>query len=102
MRCEVHAFEPRVGGRFRISLTYEDAAFAGRGKSGGATDTFSGRFVELVPDQRVVETVEFESGDAALRGGQRLIITLTDARDTAPGRPGLRRVSGFDVPAKRA
>jgi uncharacterized protein YndB with AHSA1/START domain len=79
MRCEVHAFEPRVGGRFRISLTYEDPAFAGRGKSGGATDTFSGRFVELVPEQRVVETVEFESGEAAFRGGQRLIITLTDA-----------------------
>ena len=45
MRCEVHAFEPRVGGRFRISLTYEDPAFAGRGKSGGATDTFSGSWI---------------------------------------------------------
>jgi uncharacterized protein YndB with AHSA1/START domain len=61
---EVHAFEPRVGGRFRISLTYEDPGFAGRGKSGGATDTFSGRFVELVPDQRfgqwILETARAE------------------------------------------
>jgi hypothetical protein len=31
------------------------------------TDTFHGRFVELVPDERVV-VVEFETADPALRG----------------------------------
>ena len=34
MRGEVHELEPRVGGRIRMSLTYDDPASAG--KSGGA------------------------------------------------------------------
>jgi len=66
MTSEVHAFDAREGGAFRISLTYDDAASAG--KSGGATDTFSGRFARLVPDREVVQVVEFETDDPALKG----------------------------------
>jgi uncharacterized protein YndB with AHSA1/START domain len=46
MTSHVHAFEGCEGGRFRISLTYESPA--GVGKTTAHTDTYHGRFVELV------------------------------------------------------
>ena len=76
MRGEVHELDARTGGRIRMSLTYDDPA--GAGKSGGATDTFSGRFVELVEGERVVEEIEFESDDAGLRGSMTMTTTLRD------------------------
>ncbi|MDQ0603606.1 uncharacterized protein YndB with AHSA1/START domain [Streptomyces canus] len=76
MSSEVHAFDAREGGAFRISLTYDLPT--GTGKSGSHTDTYHGRFLELVPDERVVEEFEFETGDAALRGTMTMTTTLTD------------------------
>ena len=77
MTCKVHAFDPRVGGSFRISLTYEAATAAG--KTTAHTDTYHGRFVKLVPNEQVVEVDEFETEDPALRGEMTIAITLTDA-----------------------
>ncbi|MFI8893415.1 SRPBCC family protein [Streptomyces paradoxus] len=78
MSGEVHEFDAREGGRFRVSLTYEapDAA----GKSAAHTDTYHGHFARLVPDEQVVEVLEFEAVDPALRGAMTLTTTLTDAR----------------------
>jgi uncharacterized protein YndB with AHSA1/START domain len=75
MRSHVHEFDAREGGRFRISLTY--LAPGETGKSSSHTDTYHGRFVALVPDERVVEVFEFETADPALRGAITTITTLT-------------------------
>ena len=77
MTSQVHAFEPREGGAFRISLTYD--APTGTGKTSAQTDTYHGRFVELVPDQRIVQVVEFESPDPAMQGEMTITVTLADA-----------------------
>src|SRR5436309_3394605 len=77
MTSHVHAFDPREGGAFRISLTYD--APTGTGKTTAQTDTYHGRFVQLVPNERVVEVVEFETADPALRGEMTITITLADA-----------------------
>jgi uncharacterized protein YndB with AHSA1/START domain len=77
MTSEVHAFDPRVGGELRISLTYK--ATDARGKTAANTDTFHGRFVELVPDGRVVYTVVFETADPAMQGEMTVSIDLVDA-----------------------
>jgi uncharacterized protein YndB with AHSA1/START domain len=77
MTSHVHAFDAREGGSFRISLTYD--APTGTGKTTGQTDTFHGRFVKLVPDEQVVEVVEFETTDPALRGEMTITIALADA-----------------------
>ncbi len=77
MSSRVHAFEPREGGSFRVSLTYD--ARTGIGKTSAHTDTYHGRFVELVPDELVVETVEFETADPSMRGEMTITIALTDA-----------------------
>ncbi len=77
MTSQVHAFEGREGGRFRISLTYD--APTAVGKSSAHTDTFHGCFVQLVPDERVVEAVELETADPALRGEMTITYALADA-----------------------
>src|SRR5262245_12547864 len=74
MTSRVHAFDPREGGSYRISLTYD--APAAVGKSTAHTDTFHGRFLKLVPDQQVVELVEFETKDPEMVGEMTLSITL--------------------------
>ena len=77
MTSHVHAFDAREGGSFRISLTYD--APTEKGKTTAHTDTYHGRFVKLVTNERVVEVVEFETTDPALRGEMTITITLTDA-----------------------
>src|SRR3954453_6190751 len=77
MTSQVHSFDPREGGAFRISLTYDAAT--GTGKTTAQTDSYHGRFVKLVPNEQVVEVVEFETADPALQGEMTISFTLTDA-----------------------
>jgi uncharacterized protein YndB with AHSA1/START domain len=77
MTSHVHAFDPREGGAFRISLTYDEPT--GTGKTTAHTDTYHGRFTKLVPNEQVVEVVEFETDDPAMRGEMTITFTLTDA-----------------------
>jgi uncharacterized protein YndB with AHSA1/START domain len=77
MTSRVHSFEAREGGTFRISLTYDLPTDAG--KTSPQTDSFHGRFVRLVPDAEVVQTVEFETSDPAMQGEMTITYTLTDA-----------------------
>lgn len=76
MSSHIHEFDPREGGRFRVSLTYDLPA--GTGKTTSHTDTYHGHFAELVPDEKVVEVLEFETDDPAMRGEMRITTTLRD------------------------
>ncbi len=77
MSSQVHEFEAREGGSFRVSLTYQ--APDRSGKSAARTDIYHGRFLKLVPDTQVVEVFEFETADPALHGSMTMTTTLTDA-----------------------
>jgi uncharacterized protein YndB with AHSA1/START domain len=77
MSSQVHEFDGREGGAFRVSLSYE--APDGVGKSAPHTDTYHGHFRRLVPDEQVVEVLEFETSDHALQGTMTMTTTLTDA-----------------------
>lgn len=76
MTSTIHVFQPREGGAFRISLTYDAPTTAG--KSSDQTDTFSGRFVRLVPEREVVQVVEFETDDESLRGEMTITYLLAE------------------------
>jgi uncharacterized protein YndB with AHSA1/START domain len=81
MTTIIHEFDPREGGRFRVSLVYDTPA--GQGKSSRDRDTYHGRFVRLVQDSEVVEAIEFETDDPALRGPMTVTTALSDA-ESAP------------------
>ena len=76
MRGEVHLLEPYAGGRIAMSLTYDDPSRSG--KTDGATDAYTGVFVELVEGECVVEEVRFESEDPALAGTLRVTTSLRE------------------------
>ena len=76
MSSVVHEFDATEGGAFRVSLTYDGPT--GVGKSDDRTDTYHGRFLRLVPDEQVVEVLEFETPDAGLGGEMTMTTTLTE------------------------
>src|ERR1700712_1865077 len=76
MSASVREWEPVEGGRFRVSLTYR--AEQRVGKTEGATDSYSGEFTRLVPDEQVVESIEFDTDDAGLQGAMTMTWTLRD------------------------
>jgi uncharacterized protein YndB with AHSA1/START domain len=77
MTSEIHSFDLREGGTFRISLTYDVPTTVG--KTTSETDSFHGRFVKLVPDTEMVQAVEFESDDPSMAGEMTITYTLADA-----------------------
>ena len=80
MQARVHTFEPREGGQFRISLTYQNPDDSQRGKTSGDTDTYHGRFAELVPDEKIVEVIEFESQDPGFAGEMTMTVMLAEVQ----------------------
>ena len=63
--CKVHAFDPRVGGKYRMTFTNFTT---GKGHS------FGGVFKELVPNERVSYSDAFE--DSNLPGEMTTTVTL--------------------------
>jgi uncharacterized protein YndB with AHSA1/START domain len=79
MRGVVHAFDAREGGSFRMSLVYPEGDGSSRGKTSESTDTFRGCFVKLIPYERIVWAIEFESADPSFAGEMILSTTLAPA-----------------------
>lgn len=82
MTAKIFRFDPRVGGGYRMAFIYDDAS-AGRGKTADHADIFEGRFIELIPEEKIVEAVDFESADPDFAGTMTMTITttLTPVRD---------------------
>lgn len=79
MKAEVHAFDARPGGAYRMTLTYVEAGHATAGKTSRDADVVQGRFLELVPGRRIVQLVVFESDDPAFAGEMTVTWALADA-----------------------
>jgi len=63
--CTVHQLEPKVGGIHRMSF---------RNFTTGESHAFGGRYVELVPSERLTYTDRFD--DPSLPGEMRVTVTL--------------------------
>ena len=63
---KVHQIDPRVGGTYRMSFTNFTT---------GASHSFGGTYLELVPNERIRHTDRFD--DANLPGEMQTTITLT-------------------------
>jgi uncharacterized protein YndB with AHSA1/START domain len=93
MTARFERFDPRPGGSYQLVLTYDDAA-ASPGKASADSDIVEARFVEVVPEVRVVQAIDFVSEDpafvgtmtmtwevTAIDGGSRVEITASDVPD---------------------
>lgn len=72
MTARIEHFDLRVGGRYRLVLTYDRPDPEQRGKTSADSDVVEGRFVELVPGERVVQEVDFSSDDPSYAGTMRM------------------------------
>jgi uncharacterized protein YndB with AHSA1/START domain len=79
MSGEMVEFDPRPGGGYRMILRYDDTTI--EGKSGGNEDIAEARFLELVPDQRIVQSVDFVSDDPQFAGTMTMSTLLTSLGD---------------------
>jgi uncharacterized protein YndB with AHSA1/START domain len=93
MTARFERFDPRPGGSYRLVLTYADPADAVP-KSSADSDIIEARYVDIVPNDRIVQAVDFVSGDpqfagtmtmtwavVAVDGGTRVDITADDVPD---------------------
>ena len=71
MTARFERFDPRPGGSYRLVLTYADASLS-PGKATADSDIVEARYVELVPDVRVVQEVDFDSDDPSFAGTMRM------------------------------
>lgn len=78
MTATFERFDLRPGGSYRLVLTYRDGS-GSPGKSTADTDVVEARIVELVPGDRVVQEVDFESDDPAFHGTMTMMWQLTPA-----------------------
>jgi uncharacterized protein YndB with AHSA1/START domain len=78
MRGEIERFDPRPGGGYRMTLTYERPGSDTRGKTTADADTVDIRFVELVPNERIVQAADFVSDDPGNAGTMTMTWTFTD------------------------
>ncbi|WP_412027259.1 SRPBCC family protein [Deinococcus yunweiensis] len=68
MRGRLDEFDLREGGTYRMTLTYTEADDQFMGKSSAHSDVVQGRFQHLVPNQLIVQLINFESKDPAFAG----------------------------------
>jgi uncharacterized protein YndB with AHSA1/START domain len=86
-------FDARPGGSYRLVLTYKEDV-TGSGKATSDSDIVEARFVDVVPNVRVVQETEFVSDDPAFAG------TMTMTWEVAADDRGTRvEIRADDVPA---
>ncbi len=86
------AFDPRPGGSFRMVLTYDHPEGVDA-KSTDDADIVEARFVELEPNARVVQAIQFDSEDAAYAGTMTMTWSLDPEGDGT-----LVTITASDVP----
>jgi uncharacterized protein YndB with AHSA1/START domain len=82
MTARLEQFDARPGGGYRMVLTHADATGAA-GKTTADSDVVDVRFIELEPDVRVVQAVDFKSDDPAFAGTMTMTWELVEAGDGA-------------------
>lgn len=65
MSGRIDMFDPREGGTYSMTLTYEIDHYSTPGKTSENTDVSQGKFLVLVPDKKIVQSIIFDSEDPA-------------------------------------
>ncbi len=86
-------YDARPGGSYRLVLTYDDGVNA-KGKATPDSDVVDVRFLELVPEERLIQAVDFVSEDPAFAGTMMMTWTLGPHDDGT-----LVKIRADDVPS---
>ena len=70
-------FDPTPGGSYRLVLTYTDPA-SSPGKTSADSDIVDARYIDIVPNDRVVQAVDFVSDAPEFAGTMTMTWTVQD------------------------
>jgi uncharacterized protein YndB with AHSA1/START domain len=76
MTGKVHSYDLRVGGGYEMSLFYPEAEKENRGKTESKEDRFTVKFLELIPDKKIVQAVNFSTDNSDFSGEMKMEISL--------------------------
>lgn len=76
MTGQVHKYNFKVGGGYEMSLFYPDNEEKMKGKTNANEDRFEAKFAEIIPNEKIVETVSFDSTDPGFREEMTMEIRL--------------------------
>ena len=77
MAGHFEVFDPTPGGSYRLVLTYTDAA-SSQGKTSADSDIVEARYIDIVPNERVVQAVDFVSDEPEFAGTMTMTWTVQD------------------------
>ncbi|MEO5808109.1 SRPBCC family protein [Devosia sp.] len=77
MSGEFFTFDPRPGGSYRMVLTYTEAGHETSGKTSADADIVDVAFIGMIPNERVVQAVKFQSEDPSFAGTMTMAWVLT-------------------------
>ena len=73
MKGKIHDFDLKVGGGYTMSLFYMDST---EGKTSENEDRFSAKFIELKPNEKIVQTINFQSEKKEFGGEMTMEVQL--------------------------
>jgi uncharacterized protein YndB with AHSA1/START domain len=76
MTARFEQFDPTPGGSYRLRLTHEDSTDS-PGKTTGDSDIVEVRYLDIVPNGRVVQAVDFVADDPAFAGTMTMTWTVS-------------------------
>ena len=71
MTACIDVFDPREGGEYQLTLTYDRPDHSAPGKTTEHADVTRGRFLQLLSSRQIVQSVRFDSVDPKFAGEMR-------------------------------
>lgn len=82
MKAKVHHFDLKIGGGYQMSLFYPDSENEIKGKTTAKEDKYTARFIDIQPNKKIVEVIQFDTTNPDF--AEEMIIEITfDPLDTA-------------------
>jgi uncharacterized protein YndB with AHSA1/START domain len=81
MTGKIHNFNFKTGGGYEMSLFYKDAE--NEGKSGGNEDRFSTTYTEIIPQEKIVQTIKFKSDNNDFQGEMTMEVYLEEVHENS-------------------
>ena len=76
MTAKIHNFDLRIGGGYQMSLCYSDNENEMKGKTAGKEDRYTARFVELIPNKKIVQAINFDTSNPDFMGEMIMEVVL--------------------------
>lgn len=76
MTIKIHDFDLRVGGGYQMSLFSPESEKEMTGKTVGKEDRFTAQFLELIPNKRIVQAINFETSNPDFMGEMIMEVML--------------------------